>query len=65
MGMIQTGFMGLVDRLLASPHYGERWARPWMDLCHYADTDGYQGDGTRTNWPWRDWVVRAFNDNLP
>jgi mono/diheme cytochrome c family protein len=55
----------LVDRLLASPRYGERWAWDWLDAARYADTNGYQGDNTRTAWPWRDWVVRAINENLP
>lgn len=55
----------LVDRLLASPAYGERMAWPWLDAARYADSNGYQGDGERTMWPWRDWVVDAFNRNLP
>jgi hypothetical protein len=55
----------LVDRLLASPRYGERMASMWLDLARYADTGGYQGDIPRTMWPWRDWVVRAFNANMP
>ena len=55
----------LVDRLLASPRYGERMAWPWLDAARYADTNGYQGDNTRTMYPWRDWVVQSFNDNLP
>ncbi len=54
-----------VDRLLASPRYGERMAWDWMEVSRYADSNGYQGDGERTMWPWRDWVVKAFNDNLP
>ncbi len=54
-----------VDRLLASPHYGERMAPMWLDLARYADSHGYQDDRPRTMWPWRDWVVRAFNENLP
>jgi hypothetical protein len=54
-----------VDRLLASPHYGERMAMWWLDAARYADTDGFQSDATRTNWPWRDWVVEAFNRNTP
>lgn len=56
---------GTVDRLLASPHFGERMAMWWLDLARYADTDGFQSDATRSNWPWRDWVVEAFNANLP
>jgi len=55
----------LVDRLLASPHFGERMAWPWLDAARYADTNGYQGDNERTMYPWRDWVVNAFNDNMP
>jgi hypothetical protein len=55
----------LVDRLFASPRYGERMAWDWMEVSRYADSNGYQGDGERTMWPWRDWVVRAFNENLP
>ena len=54
----------VVDRLLASPRYGERMAWEWMEVSRYADSNGYQGDGERTMWPWRDWVVRAFNENL-
>jgi hypothetical protein len=55
----------LVDRLLASPKYGERMVAEWLDAARYADTNGYQGDPTRTNWPWRDWVVKAMNANMP
>ncbi|HYF35010.1 MAG TPA: PSD1 and planctomycete cytochrome C domain-containing protein [Prosthecobacter sp.] len=55
----------LVQRLLASPHYGERMAMWWLDAARYADTDGFQSDANRTNWPWRDWVVAAFNSNQP
>ena len=55
----------LVDRLLASPHYGERWAWEWLDVARYADTNGFQGDPERTMWPWRDWVVNALNANMP
>jgi hypothetical protein len=47
----------LVDRLLASKHYGERWARRWLDLARYADTNGYEKDRPRSIWPYRDWVV--------
>ncbi|MEN9678390.1 MAG: hypothetical protein RIS76_4286 [Verrucomicrobiota bacterium] len=54
-----------VDRLLASPSYGERMASDWLDLARYADTYGYQADAERDLSPWRDWVVRAFNENLP
>jgi hypothetical protein len=54
----------LVDRLLASPHYGERWARRWLDLARYADTNGYEKDRTRSIWPYRDWVIGALNADL-
>ncbi|MCC6232675.1 MAG: PSD1 domain-containing protein [Verrucomicrobiales bacterium] len=54
-----------VDRLLASPHYGENMARGWLDLARYADSNGYQVDLARTMWPYRDWVIRAFNQNMP
>lgn len=55
----------LVDRLLASPRYGERMVWEWLDAARYADSNGYQGDGERTMWPWRDWAVKAFNDDMP
>ena len=55
----------LVERLLASPHYGERWARRWLDLARYADTNGYEKDRPRSIWPYRDWVIRALNADLP
>ncbi len=56
----------LVDRLLASPHYGERWGRHWLDLARYADSDGYNADGTRPNmWRYRDYVIKAFNEDKP
>ena len=55
----------VVDRLLASPAYGERMAVEWLDLARYADSHGYQDDGMRTMWPWRDWVIDAFNRNMP
>lgn len=55
----------LVDRLLASSRYGERWAWEWLDVARYADTNGFQGDFTRDMWPWRDWVIEAFNANIP
>lgn len=54
-----------LDALLASPQYGERWAKVWLDLARYADTQGYEKDSKRTIWPYRDWVIRAFNENLP
>src|SRR5437879_3864073 len=56
----------LVDRLLASPHYGERWAREWLDLAHYADSNGYWDDEPRPYaWVWRQWVIDALNRNMP
>jgi hypothetical protein len=55
----------LVDSLLASPHYGERQARHWLDLARYADSNGFTVDGARSIWPYRDWVIKAFNDDLP
>ncbi len=55
----------LLDQLLASPHFGERMAMWWLDGARYADSDGFQADDTRTNWPWRDWVAAQFNKNLP
>jgi hypothetical protein len=55
----------IVDHLLASPRYGERWAWDWLDIARYSDTNGFQGDPERTMWPWRDWVVNALNANLP
>ncbi len=55
----------LVDRLLASPQYGERWARKWLDLARYADTNGYEKDRRRSIWPYRDWVIKAINDDMP
>lgn len=56
----------LVDRMLASPHFGERWAQHWLDIAHYADTHGFERDRRRPHaWRYRDWVIRAFNDDLP
>ena len=53
----------IIDVLLASPHYGEKMAVNWLDVARYADSHGYQDDGLRTMWPWRDWVIHAFNEN--
>ncbi|MCI0681910.1 MAG: DUF1553 domain-containing protein [Gemmataceae bacterium] len=58
-------FGRLVDRLLRSPRYGERMAQRWLDAARYADTNGYQTDGPRVMWRWRDWVIEAFNANMP
>ncbi|MFO0937356.1 MAG: DUF1553 domain-containing protein [Gemmataceae bacterium] len=56
----------LVDRLLASPHYGERWARHWLDVAHFGESDGYEFDKMRPNaWRFRDWVIRALNNDMP
>lgn len=56
----------LVDRLLANPHFGERWGRHWLDLARYADSDGFEVDGPRPfAWRWRDWVIAAFNRDMP
>ncbi|NLT71440.1 MAG: DUF1553 domain-containing protein [Verrucomicrobiaceae bacterium] len=55
----------LVDELLASPAYGEKWAVPWLDLARYADSEGYQRDTPRNMWPWRDWVIAALNEDKP
>jgi len=54
----------MVDNLLASPAYGEKMSIHWLDLARYADSHGYQDDGYRTQWPWRDWVIHAFNENM-
>ena len=61
----ETAYETLVDRLLTSPRFGERMALHWLDLARYADTNGYSIDGGRHMWLWRDWVIRAFNDNMP
>jgi hypothetical protein len=58
-----TAYERVVDRLLASPHYGEHMARGWLDLARYADSNGYQVDLARSIWPYRDWVIEAFNRN--
>ncbi len=55
----------VVDRLLASQHYGERWARPWLDLARYADSNGYEKDRPRVMWKYRDWVINALNQDMP
>ena len=55
----------LVDRLLSSPHYGERWARWWLDAARYADSNGFEKDLARSMWPYRDWVIDAINRDLP
>ncbi len=55
----------IVNELLGNKHYGEKMALPWLDVARYADSHGYQDDGLRTMWPWRDWVIHAFNANYP
>ncbi len=57
--------VAVVDRLLASPHFGERWATVWLDLARYSDTYGFEKDPGRNIWPFRDWVIRAFNADMP
>ncbi len=59
----EGSYEAAVDRLLGSGHFGERMAMWWLDAARYADTDGFQADANRQNWPWRDWVVKAFNEN--
>ncbi|MEA3208771.1 MAG: hypothetical protein QOE70_1828 [Chthoniobacter sp.] len=61
----QSAIRNLADRLLASPHYGERWGRHWLDQARYADSNGYSIDNARVMWPYRDWVIAALNADLP
>lgn len=61
----KEAYEALVDRLLASPAYGEHMASTWLDYARYADSHGFQSDSSRVMWPWRDWVIRAFNENKP
>ncbi len=58
-------YQRMVERLLASPHYGERWGRHWLDLARFADTNGFEKDSRRNIWPYRDWVINAFNRDQP
>jgi Protein of unknown function (DUF1553)/Protein of unknown function (DUF1549)/Planctomycete cytochrome C/Carbohydrate binding module (family 6) len=58
-------YADLVDSLLASPHYGEKWTAMWLDLARYADTKGYERDDSRSIWKYRDWLIRAFNEDKP
>ena len=60
-----AGYARLVDQFLASPAFGERWARPWLDAARFADSEGYQRDAERSLWPWRDWVIDALNQDMP
>ena len=55
----------VVDKFLESPHFGERMAQNWFDLARFADTSGYAADRTRNVWPYRDWVIKNINDNIP
>jgi hypothetical protein len=64
-GGADAAYERLVDRLLASPHFGERWAVPWLDAARYADSNGYEKDATRSMWRYRDWVVEALNADMP
>ena len=61
----ETAWSQLVDHLFQRPEFGEHWARKWLDLARYADSAGYADDPSRTIWPWRDWVIRAINSNMP
>lgn len=61
----QQNYREIVEQLLKSPHYGENMAAGWLDLARYADTNGYQNDFYRSQWPWRDWVIRSFNRHQP
>lgn len=61
----EDAYQELVTELLSSPHYGERWARRWLDLARYADTNGYEKDRDRSIWPYRDWVINALNQDMP
>ncbi len=61
----QVAYENAVNRLLASPQYGERWARPWLDAARYADSHGFQRDDLRDIWPYRDWVIKALNNDMP
>src|SRR5215510_8814161 len=61
-----NAFEKVVDRLLASPHYGEKWARHWLDLARYAESEGFKADETRPNaWRYRDYVIKSFNEDKP
>ncbi len=60
-----AAYSALAERLLASPHYGERWGRHWLDQARYADSNGYTIDGERVMWPYRDWVIQALNEDKP
>jgi len=61
----ETAVQGIIDEFLELPSYGERMTQMWLDVARYADSHGYQDDSYRTMWPWRDWVIHAFNMNMP
>ena len=61
----ETAIIHIIDEFLESPAYGERMTQMWLDVARYADSHGYQDDSYRTMWPWRDWVIHAFNKNMP
>ena len=61
----QEAYVRIVDCLLASPAYGEKWGREWLDIARYADTNGYEKDRPRSMWPYRDWVIRSLNADMP
>ena len=61
----EAAYSAAVDRLLSSPRYGERMAIDWLDVARYADTHGFNNDSARSMWRWRDWVIHAFNANMP
>ena len=62
---VSGAYERLVERLLESPHYGERWGRWWLDAARYADSNGFEKDRTRSIWPWRDWVIGSLNADKP
>ncbi len=64
-GFRARGFRATLEKLLASERYGEKWARHWMDVARYSDTNGYEKDLKRDQWIWRDWVIHALNEDLP
>ena len=61
----ENAYEKVVDRLLSSPHYGEKMALHWMDIARFSDSYGYQDDNIRSQWPFRDWAIHAFNQNMP
>ena len=61
----EAAWSQLIEHLFQRPEFGEHWARKWLDLARYADSAGYADDPSRTIWPWRDWVIRSINNNMP